>query len=229
METSRLSFFIFFPASGNEMSVSPGRRFMIDLLVSSLMADGGLESALNAAITAEIQVSVLNVLVTLNHEVLQTSVFKQDIEAKKEAQKEKEIDEQEANASTMHRCRTMLDKDLINTGIYESAGKQSLPLVQLVQQLLRYLLVSDHFIVHTNCQTLIKWYVSAYFMVFTCFTLHAKRFTALDQFLQEHCLPDHRKAEGCCSAYLELFRGWECQQGTLRLSWPVTALPEAAG
>lgn len=41
------------------MSVSPGRRFMIDLLVSSLMADGGLESALNAAITAEIQVSVL--------------------------------------------------------------------------------------------------------------------------------------------------------------------------
>uniref|UniRef100_A0AAY4E4J6 E3 ubiquitin-protein ligase HERC2 n=1 Tax=Denticeps clupeoides TaxID=299321 RepID=A0AAY4E4J6_9TELE len=102
-------------ASGNEMSVSPGRRFMIDLLVSSLMADGGLESALNTAITAEIQ----------------------DIEAKKEAQKEKEIDEQEANASTLHRCRTTLDKDLINTGIYESASKQSLPLVQLVQQLLR--------------------------------------------------------------------------------------------
>lgn len=42
------------------MTVSPGRRFMIDLLVSSLMADGGLESALNAAITAEIQVSALN-------------------------------------------------------------------------------------------------------------------------------------------------------------------------
>ncbi|XP_051986313.1 E3 ubiquitin-protein ligase HERC2-like [Xyrauchen texanus] len=101
--------------SGNEMSISPGRRFMIDLLVSSLMADGGLESALNAAITAEIQ----------------------DIEAKKEAQKEKEIDEQEASASTLHRCRTTLDKDLINTGIYESANKQSLPLVQLVQQLLR--------------------------------------------------------------------------------------------
>lgn len=52
--------YIFPTASGNEMSVSPGRRFMIDLLVSSLMADGGLESALNAAITAEIQVSVLN-------------------------------------------------------------------------------------------------------------------------------------------------------------------------
>ncbi|XP_012867362.1 PREDICTED: E3 ubiquitin-protein ligase HERC2 [Dipodomys ordii] len=101
--------------SGNEVNISPGRRFMIDLLVGSLMADGGLESALNAAITAEIQ----------------------DIEAKKEAQKEKEIDEQEANASTFHRSRTPLDKDLINTGIYESSGKQCLPLVQLIQQLLR--------------------------------------------------------------------------------------------
>lgn len=45
-----------FPVSGNEVNISPGRRFMIDLLVGSLMADGGLESALNAAITAEIQV-----------------------------------------------------------------------------------------------------------------------------------------------------------------------------
>lgn len=62
----------------------------------------------------------------------------QDIEAKKEAQKEKEIDEQEANASTFHRSRTPLDKDLINTGIYESSGKQCLPLVQLIQQLLRW-------------------------------------------------------------------------------------------
>uniref|UniRef100_A0A8I5NTH4 E3 ubiquitin-protein ligase HERC2 n=3 Tax=Papio anubis TaxID=9555 RepID=A0A8I5NTH4_PAPAN len=101
--------------SGNDVNISPGRRFMIDLLVGSLMADGGLESALHAAITAEIQ----------------------DIEAKKEAQKEKEIDEQEANASTFHRSRTPLDKDLINTGICESSGKQCLPLVQLMQQLLR--------------------------------------------------------------------------------------------
>ena len=30
--------------------MSSGRRFMIDLLVSSLMADGGLEMALTAAI-----------------------------------------------------------------------------------------------------------------------------------------------------------------------------------
>ena len=32
------------------VAVSPGRRFMTDLLVSSLMADGGLEAALVAAI-----------------------------------------------------------------------------------------------------------------------------------------------------------------------------------
>lgn len=69
--------------------------------------------------------------------VTRSPLVPQDIEAKKEAQKEKEIDEQEANASTLQRSRTPLDKDLINTGIYESAGKQSLPLVQLVQQLLR--------------------------------------------------------------------------------------------
>lgn len=34
--------------------MSPGQRFMTDLLVSSLMADGGLESALEAAIKNEI-------------------------------------------------------------------------------------------------------------------------------------------------------------------------------
>lgn len=72
----------------------------------------------------------------------------------------------------MHRCRTMLDKDLINTGIYESAGKQSLPLVQLVQQLLRYLLLSDHFIVHTNCENFSEMlFVSLFYgFVFFFFT-----------------------------------------------------------
>lgn len=41
--------FLFFTGS-DISSMSSGRRFMIDLLVSSLMADGGLEMALDAAI-----------------------------------------------------------------------------------------------------------------------------------------------------------------------------------
>ncbi|TSK42064.1 E3 ubiquitin-protein ligase HERC2 [Bagarius yarrelli] len=158
-------------SSSHEMSVSPGRRFMIDLLVSSLMADGGLESALNAAITAEIQ----------------------DIEAKKEAQKEKEIDEQEANASTLHRCRIPLDKDLINTGIYESTSKQSLPLVQLVQQLLR----CAH--THTHART---------------FTPRESRFIhrvlslslslSLLSSVQEHGVTDYSATEGCGATHFTL-------------------------
>jgi len=35
--------------------MSPGQRFMTDLLVGSLMSDGGLESALYAAIRKEAQ------------------------------------------------------------------------------------------------------------------------------------------------------------------------------
>lgn len=44
------------PSIGLEVTngVSQGQRFMMDLLVSSLMADGGLESALASAIQSEI-------------------------------------------------------------------------------------------------------------------------------------------------------------------------------
>ncbi|XP_031517290.1 E3 ubiquitin-protein ligase HERC2 isoform X2 [Papio anubis] len=41
--------------SGNDVNISRGCQFMSDLLVGSLVAAGGLESALHAAITAEIQ------------------------------------------------------------------------------------------------------------------------------------------------------------------------------
>lgn len=57
------------------MNVSPGRRFMIDLLVGSLMADGGLESALNAAITAEIQVCFSSFAVLYKHTKKVCQVF----------------------------------------------------------------------------------------------------------------------------------------------------------
>uniref|UniRef100_UPI00358FCF6D E3 ubiquitin-protein ligase HERC2 n=1 Tax=Myxine glutinosa TaxID=7769 RepID=UPI00358FCF6D len=102
-----------------------GHRFMTDLLVSSLMADGGLESALHAAIVAEVQ----------------------DIEVKKETQKEKEIDEQEVGAvsagevvtdESLDHVEVHLNKDILSSKLYLSPSDPgNLPLVQLVQQLLR--------------------------------------------------------------------------------------------
>ena len=51
MFNNKLSLFL---AASREAGVlSPGQRFMIDLLVSSLMADGGLEVALNTAFKKE--------------------------------------------------------------------------------------------------------------------------------------------------------------------------------
>ena len=47
---------ILFPIGGRDLyPLNAGQRFMIDLLVSSLMADGGLESALDLAFRKELQ------------------------------------------------------------------------------------------------------------------------------------------------------------------------------
>uniref|UniRef100_A0A8C4NJF8 HECT-type E3 ubiquitin transferase n=1 Tax=Eptatretus burgeri TaxID=7764 RepID=A0A8C4NJF8_EPTBU len=115
------------PATCSDGRPNAGHRFMTDLLVSSLMADGGLESALHAAIVAEVQ----------------------DIEVKKEAQKEKEIDEQEAGAVSAGEVVTdesldqveevHLNKDMLSSKLYlNPSDPGNLPLVQLVQQLLRF-------------------------------------------------------------------------------------------
>lgn len=56
MHCGSCEFVLLLSLVGRELSVmSTGQRFMTDLLVSSLMADGGLESSLNLAIKAEIQ------------------------------------------------------------------------------------------------------------------------------------------------------------------------------
>jgi len=48
------------PTGGKEVGVlSVGQRFMADLLVTSLMADGGLESSFESAFKKETQVSKL--------------------------------------------------------------------------------------------------------------------------------------------------------------------------
>ena len=43
-------------SGGTLGSSSPGQRFMTDLLVGSLMADGGLEAALNTALIKEARI-----------------------------------------------------------------------------------------------------------------------------------------------------------------------------
>ncbi|XP_033111225.1 E3 ubiquitin-protein ligase HERC2-like [Anneissia japonica] len=97
------------PSGGGEtVTMTPGRRFMMDLLVSSLMADGGLESALYAAIRTEMK----------------------DLES----MKEKEIAEEakEGDTSEGRKMRTR--------GVEEGGHEEictSIPLLQLVQQLLR--------------------------------------------------------------------------------------------
>ena len=89
--------------------MTPGRRFMMDLLVGSLMADGGLESALYAAIRAEMR--------------------------EMESLKEKDIaelpvsDEREGAEEDGAKYRKADIREDIST---------SIPLLQLVQQLLRY-------------------------------------------------------------------------------------------
>lgn len=62
-----LHIFKFLLFTGSDISsMSSGRRFMIDLLVSSLMADGGLEMALDAAIKCkDLQMCTLEIIKSL--------------------------------------------------------------------------------------------------------------------------------------------------------------------
>lgn len=49
------TFVAFVGSQASDTNLGSGRRFMMDLLVGSLMADGGLESSLQTAIKVEIQ------------------------------------------------------------------------------------------------------------------------------------------------------------------------------
>ncbi|XP_038055580.1 E3 ubiquitin-protein ligase HERC2-like [Patiria miniata] len=107
------------PSGGGEsVTMTPGRRFMMDLLVGSLMADGGLESALDASVHSEVR--------------------------ELESQKEKDIAEPppgteggkggrggvtegEAEKRTIREEQQRTSKDI----------SMSIPLLQLVQQLLK--------------------------------------------------------------------------------------------
>eukprot|EP00058_Branchiostoma_floridae_P025861 XP_002611351.1 hypothetical protein BRAFLDRAFT_73256 [Branchiostoma floridae] len=102
-------------ASGDGASMTPGRRFMMDLLVSSLMADGGLESALAAAIKTEMQ----------------------EIEGMKEKELERHQDEREEDTSaTAGKTEEKAKKVEADIRRVRSSGS-TIPLLQLMQQLLR--------------------------------------------------------------------------------------------
>ncbi|ESO89418.1 hypothetical protein LOTGIDRAFT_218809 [Lottia gigantea] len=103
-------------ATGNLTIMSSGQRFMTDLLVSSLMADGGLESALSAAIKKEIQ----------------------EIESKKEKESEEESDDKIDECSTSGGEKSgseTMDKSPTNEKT--DLTRATIPLLQLIHQLLR--------------------------------------------------------------------------------------------
>ncbi|XP_070553640.1 E3 ubiquitin-protein ligase HERC2-like isoform X2 [Ptychodera flava] len=110
-------------AAGENVTMTPGRRFMMDLLVSSLMADGGLESALQAAIKTEVK----------------------DIEGKKEKDTEEQGSDKENGDGPGLPSAQKSDekkKETKTKAKTEASKKEvtkitSIPLLQLVQQLLR--------------------------------------------------------------------------------------------
>nr|XP_034301899.1 E3 ubiquitin-protein ligase HERC2 isoform X3 [Crassostrea gigas] len=94
---------------GHDASImSPGQRFMTDLLVSSLMADGGLESALEAAIKNEIS----------------------EIEGKKEREETSEL-------LTCEKSGDVQTSPLDPYPPEGDENGATIPLLQLIQQLLR--------------------------------------------------------------------------------------------
>ncbi|KAK6172413.1 hypothetical protein SNE40_016067 [Patella caerulea] len=94
--------------------MSSGQRFMTDLLVSSLMADGGLESALSAAIKKEIQ----------------------EIENKKDKESEEDEDDKIGEASNGEKSDSD-SNDRSPTSEKSVDTRATIPLLQLIQQLLR--------------------------------------------------------------------------------------------
>ncbi|XP_064637694.1 E3 ubiquitin-protein ligase HERC2-like isoform X2 [Lineus longissimus] len=104
------------PTGGpRDMSVlSPGQRFMTDLLVSSLMADGGLESALDNAIKKETQ--------------------KIEDMSEKETIDESNESEKASKATNAVKCELSV---LEETSSKEDSESSGISLLQLIQQLLR--------------------------------------------------------------------------------------------
>ncbi|XP_064481734.1 E3 ubiquitin-protein ligase HERC2-like isoform X2 [Ornithodoros turicata] len=106
-------------SSGMDASSSTctGRRFMTDLLVGSLMADGGLESSLHTAIKVEIQdLDDLQEKVVLNGEISK---------------------EMTTSAEQLMSDQALLESETKRTQVASDDASSAIPLLHLIKQLLR--------------------------------------------------------------------------------------------
>ncbi|CAG7818352.1 unnamed protein product [Allacma fusca] len=127
------------PASADPGSLTPGRRFMIDLLVSSLTADGGLENALDSAIKVEISeleesqrkneaLSTSSPLYRLEHENLMSEEAIREVQAKKGKDLKSQVDSEGAEQAIplLTLLRQLLKNSTANTvAQIQSFGNQS--------------------------------------------------------------------------------------------------------
>lgn len=105
-------------SQGAEANPAPGKRFMTDLLVGSLMADGGLESSLQTAIKVEIQ----------------------DIEdaVEKKAMSDKQLSkEMTSSGEQLMSDQAVLESETKRSQVVSEDASAAIPLLHLVKQLLR--------------------------------------------------------------------------------------------
>lgn len=105
-------------SQGPDTNLASGQRFMMDLLVGSLMADGGLESSLQTAIKVEIQ----------------------DIEdtREKECASDKPLSkEMTSSGEQLMSDQALLESEAKRTQLLSEDSLSTIPLLHLVKQLLR--------------------------------------------------------------------------------------------
>lgn len=123
--------------------LTSGQKFMISLLVNSLISHGGLEHALNAAIYTEAK--KINDTVSSPLYLLTTLVlYYDDLDLIQEAMSEKEYDESRRGSCDLAAGGTVKTEDVLlesGTGHHVSVKPNTL---QLIQQLLRYADSSDN-------------------------------------------------------------------------------------
>ena len=114
--------------------MTTGRRFMMDLLVGSLMADGGLESALYAAIRAEVR----QMESQREKDVADPGSEGEGEEEEEGARQGQEGARDGSDQVPLEGRRRSKKKTVAVAASGEEGISMSIPLLQLVQQLLRF-------------------------------------------------------------------------------------------